>query len=87
MTLSAGDDFSVSKGTWKQNDDGSITTISRLTHSMVRNSSEKVETWMIRKESTDKVANELELNREVFIPLEKIGGFEFLSSMIADEYK
>lgn len=82
MSISAGDDFSVAKGTWKQNDDGSITTITRLTHSALRDSPQKVENWIIRKKSTDRIANELEFNGEIFIPLQKIEGFDQLSPMI-----
>ncbi len=85
MSISAGDDFSVAKGTWKQNDNGSITTITQLTHSILRNSPQKVENWIIRKKSTNRIADELEFNGEVFIPLRKVGGFDQLSPMIEDD--
>jgi hypothetical protein len=85
VSISAGDDFSVSKGNWKLNGDGTITTTSRFTHSMVFNTPERIEHWAIREQAADRIAGRLEMNGQFYIPISNVGGFDQLSPMIADD--
>ncbi len=85
MSISAGDDFSVSKGTWKRNDNESITATSHVTHGMTRNSPVQVEKWLIREHYIDRMAGVLELNGYIYIPIQSVGNFAQLSPMIADD--
>ncbi len=87
MSISAGDDFSVLKGTWKRNDDGSITATSRLTHGVIRNYPEQVQQWTILKQSSDRIANVLELNEQKYVPFQfpNVWNLDQLAAMIADD--
>lgn len=85
MSLSNGDDFSVSKGNWKQNGDGTITVVSHLTHSALENSLEKIETWKIKEQSSERLAKSLEIDGEIYVPIQKLGNFDQIAPMIADE--
>ena len=85
IALSNGDDFSVSKGNWKRNDNGNITVISHLTHSSLEENSDKIETWKIKEPSSERLANSLELNGEIYIPIPKLENFDQIAPMIADD--
>ena len=85
ISLSNGDDFSVSKGNWKRNDDGSLTIVSHLTHGMTENNPEKAETWKIKEQSSERLAKSLEIDGEIYVPIPKLGGFDQIASLIADD--
>jgi hypothetical protein len=89
MSISAGDDFSVMKGTWRLNDGGTIATTSRLTHAGFRIVSGKIpereERWKIVKQSSDQLAEVLNRLGEIYVPIKDIGGFNQLSPMIGDD--
>jgi hypothetical protein len=82
MAISAGDDFVVAQGTWKRNDDGIITTDSKVTYGMLRNASSKSERWAIVEPSADQIANVLQVNGRSYVPIPNVGNFEQLSPMI-----
>jgi len=85
MSISAGDDFSILKGVWKRNEDGSITATSRLTHGMIGNYPQQVQRWLVREQSSERLAGSLELNGQAFVPLPDVGNFDQLAPMIADD--
>ena len=80
-----GDDFSVRKGIWKKDGAGNIIVNSHLTHSMSENISEQTEIWKVKEQSSERLANSLEINGEIYIPLPKVGNFDQIAPMIADE--
>jgi hypothetical protein len=45
---------------------------------------EQVQPWKIRENSTDRLANLLELNGKVYIPLPEFGNFDQLVRIISD---
>ena len=87
ITLSMGDDFSVSKGTWTLNSDGTITTEANVTHGMPRQGGYEVHRmrWVIRKKGVERIATVIELGRERYSSMSMIGNFDQLSGMIADD--
>lgn len=86
ISISMGDDFSVRKGNWKRNDEATISVVSRLTHhSMLKNDSEKTATWKIKVQSTERLAKSIELDGELYIPIQNLGNFDQIAPMIADD--
>ena len=85
IAISMGDDFSVRKGIWKKDGAGNIIVNSHLTHSMSENISEQTEIWKVKEQSSERLANSLEINGEIYIPLPKVGNFDQIAPMIADE--
>jgi hypothetical protein len=69
MSISVGDDFSVRKGNWKRNENGSLIVTSHLTHSAAENNSEQIENWKIKEQSSQRLAKLLEIDGEIYIPL------------------
>ena len=85
IAISMGDDFSVRKGNWNKDDTENITVNSHLTHGMSENISNQDEIWKINEQSAERLAKSLEMNGEIYIPIPKIGNFNQIAPMIADE--
>ena len=87
MQLVPNHGFSVYKGTWKRESDGTIIITSRLASSHglavrigAKQAQERVERLRIRKVADDRLASELELNGQVYIPSPSIEGLNSLLS-------
>jgi hypothetical protein len=85
VSISAGDDFSVLKGTWQQSGDGNITVKATSTHTILIERVEQVQNWKIIEPSPTRVANSLDWDGQTFIPISNVENIENLRPMIADE--
>jgi hypothetical protein len=89
--MAAGGGYSVAKGTWIRNSDGTVTTTSRFSHGNKLRRSASVataasRTWIVQRPSVKRLADVIESDGEVFVPAgEQLGNFDFLNEMVAGD--
>jgi hypothetical protein len=89
MWMLAGNGFSTSKGTWVRNEDGTISTTSRFSggNKLAKRDGTPptiVQRWIIREQSSERIANVIESDGVAYAPLEdNFSNFDYLSEMAA----